>query len=307
MAGFIIKRIFQAVFVVLAVSLIVSVAIRMTGDPALMISQGATNITEADLERIREGLGLNEPFWVQYLNALKGLVTWEFGKSFVGNTPVNLLISKALPATLALAFISLAVSIAISIPLGIWAAVAKGRLADQVIRVCSLIGLSFPNFWLAMMLVLVFAVHLRLLPPSGMGGPESYLMPALTMGVILTATNVRLVRTTMLETLNAQFVMVARAKGLSEGKVLYKHALRNCAIPLITYFGLQFGGLLGGIVVIERVFNWPGMGTLALDAVAARDYPVLQAVIMILALMIVAVNLAVDIAYGLVDPRIREK
>ena len=307
MAGFIIKRIFQAVFVVLAVSLIVSVAIRMTGDPALMISQGATNITEADLERIREGLGLNEPFWVQYLNALKGLVTWEFGKSFVGNTPVNLLISKALPATLALAFISLAVSIAISIPLGIWAAVSKGKLADQVIRICSLIGLSFPNFWLAMMLVLVFAVHLKLLPPSGMAGPESYIMPALTMGVILTATNVRLVRTTMLETLNAQFVMVARAKGLSEGKVLYKHALRNCAIPLITYFGLQFGGLLGGIVVIERVFNWPGMGTLALDAVAARDYPVLQAVIMILALMIVAVNLAVDIAYGLVDPRIREK
>lgn len=307
MAGFIIKRIFQAVFVVLAVSLIVSVAIRMTGDPALMISQGATNITEADLERIREGLGLNEPFWVQYLNALKGLVTWEFGKSFVGNTPVNLLIGKALPATLALAFISLAVSIAISIPLGIWAAVSKGRLADQVIRICSLIGLSFPNFWLAMMLVLVFAVHLKLLPPSGMAGPESYIMPALTMGVILTATNVRLVRTTMLETLNAQFVMVARAKGLSEGKVLYKHALRNCAIPLITYFGLQFGGLLGGIVVIERVFNWPGMGTLALDAVAARDYPVLQAVIMILALMIVAVNLAVDIAYGLVDPRIREK
>lgn len=307
MAGFIIKRLFQAVFVVLAVSLIVSVAIRMTGDPALMISQGATGITEADLERIREGLGLNEPFWLQYLNALKGLVTWEFGKSFVGNTPVNLLISKALPATLALAFISLAVSIVISIPLGIWAAVSKGKLADQVIRICSLIGLSFPNFWLAMMLVLVFAVHLKLLPPSGMGGPESYIMPALTMGVILTATNVRLVRTTMLETLNAQFVMVARAKGLSEGKVLYKHALRNCAIPLITYFGLQFGGLLGGIVVIERVFNWPGMGTLALDAVAARDYPVLQAVIMILALMIVAVNLAVDIAYGLVDPRIREK
>lgn len=307
MAGFIIKRIFQAIFVVLAVSLIVAVAIRMTGDPALMISQGATTITEADLARIREGLGLNEPFIVQYLNSVKGLLTWNFGNSFIGNTPVNLLIDKALPATLMLAFISLAVSIILSIPLGIWAAVSKGKLADQVIRVCSLIGLSFPNFWLAMMLVLVFAVSMRLLPPSGMSGPESFVMPALTMGVILTATNVRLVRTTMLETLNAQFIMVARAKGLSETRVLYKHALRNCAIPLITYFGLQFGGLLGGIVVIERVFNWPGMGTLALDAVAARDYPVLQAVIMILALMIVAVNLAVDIAYGLVDPRIREK
>lgn len=307
MLGFIVKRIFQAIFVVLAVSLIVSVAIRMTGDPALMIAQGASTITEADLERIREGLGLNQPFWLQYLQSLKGLMTWDFGNSFLGGTPVNLLIDKALPATMSLAFLSLALSIAISIPLGIWAAVSKGRLADQVIRIASLVGLSFPNFWLAMMLVLVLAVHLQWLPPSGMTGPSSYIMPALTMGVILTATNVRLVRTTMLDILNAQFIMVCRAKGLSEAKVLYKHALRNCAIPLITYFGLQFGGLLGGIVVIERVFDWPGMGSLALDAVAARDYPVLQAVIMILALMIVAVNLVVDIAYGIVDPRIREK
>jgi peptide/nickel transport system permease protein len=130
-------------------------------------------------------------------------------------------------------------------------------------------------------------------------------MPALTMGIILTATNVRLVRTSMLETLQSQYIMVARAKGLSENKVLYKHALRNCAIPLITYIGLQFGGLLGGIVVVERVFNWPGMGTLAFDAVAGRDYPVLQATIAILSMLIIGVNLLVDIAYGLVDPRIR--
>ena len=307
MISFILKRIFQAIFVVIAVSLIVAVAVRMTGDPALMISQGATNLTEADLVRIREGLGLNEPFYVQYLNSLKGLLTWEFGNSFVGGTPINILIDRALPATLLLAFASLFVSIVISIPLGIKAAVSKGKFSDQIIRITSLIGLSFPNFWLATMLVLLFAINLRWLPPSGMSGIESFIMPALTMGVILTATNVRLVRTTMLETLNSQYIMVARAKGLSESKVLYKHALRNCAIPLITYFGLQFGGLLGGIVVIERVFNWPGMGTLAFNAVSARDYPVLQAVIMILSLMIVAVNLIVDIAYGLVDPRIRKE
>lgn len=307
MLSFILKRILQAVFVVIAVSLIVAFAIRLTGDPALMIAQGSSTITEADLVRIREGLGLNEPFAVQYLNSLKGLVTWNLGYSFVGGTPVNLLIDKALPATLMLALASMAISIVISIPLGVTAAVAKGRWPDQLIRILSLIGLSFPNFWLATMLVLVFSILLKLLPPSGMSGPESFIMPALTMGIILTATNVRLVRATMLEVLNAQFIMVARAKGLSERVVLYKHALRNCAIPLITYFGLQFGGLLGGIVVIERVFNWPGMGTLAFDAVAARDYPVLQAVIMILSLMIVAVNLIVDIAYGLVDPRIRKE
>lgn len=305
--SFILKRIFQAIFVVVAVSLIVAVAVRLTGDPAMMISQGATNLTEADLARIRDGLGLNEPFYIQYFNSLKGLLSWEFGNSFVGGTPINLLIDRALPATLLLAFASLAVSIVVSVPLGIKAAVSKGKWSDQLIRICSLIGLSFPNFWLATMLVLLLAITLKWLPPSGMGGFSSFIMPALTMGVILTATNVRLVRTTMLETLSSQYIMVARAKGLSESKVLYKHALRNCAIPLITYFGLQFGGLLGGIVVIERVFNWPGMGTLAFNAVAARDYPVLQAVIMILSLMIVAVNLIVDIAYGFVDPRIRKE
>ncbi|MDR0253841.1 MAG: ABC transporter permease, partial [Brucellaceae bacterium] len=280
-------------------------AIRMTGDPALMLTQGAGSVTEADLERIREGLGLNQPFIVQYMNFIKGLFTLDFGRSFLGGTPVSLLIKDALPATLLLAFASMAVSIIISIPLGIKAAVSRGKWADQLIRILSLVGLSFPNFWLATMLVLLFAVGLQWLPPSGMSGFSSFIMPAVTMGIILTATNVRLVRTSMLETLQSQYIMVARAKGLSENKVLYKHALRNCAIPLITYFGLQFGGLLGGIVVVERVFNWPGMGTLAFDAVSGRDYPVLQASITVLSLMIIGVNLLVDIAYGLVDPRIR--
>ncbi|MFN4011842.1 MAG: ABC transporter permease [Pannonibacter sp.] len=305
MAGFLIKRLLQAIFVVIAITLIVSFAIRLTGDPAVMMFQGGGSMTEEDLMRIRAELGTDKPFLVQYLSFMQGLVTFDLGKSFVGGTPVARLIGDALPATLMLAFVSMAVSIALSIPLGIKAATSRGKLADQVIRVFSLVGLSFPNFWLATMLVLLFAITFNLLPPSGMSGPESFIMPAVTMGVILTATNVRLVRTAMLETLQAQYVMVARAKGLSESKVLYKHALRNCAIPLITYFGLQFGGLLGGIVVIERVFNWPGMGTLAFEAVGARDYPVLQAVITVLSLMIVGINLLVDIAYGLVDPRIR--
>lgn len=305
MAGFLIKRILQAIFVVIVVTLTVAFAIRMTGDPALMLTQGAGSVTEADLERIREGLGLNQPFIVQYMNFIKGLFTLDFGRSFLGGTPVSQLIKDALPATLLLAFASMAVSIIISIPLGIKAAVSRGKWADQLIRILSLVGLSFPNFWLATMLVLLFAVGLQWLPPSGMDGFASFIMPAVTMGIILTATNVRLVRTSMLETLQSQYIMVARAKGLSENKVLYKHALRNCAIPLITYFGLQFGGLLGGIVVVERVFNWPGMGTLAFDAVSGRDYPVLQASITVLSLMIIGVNLLVDIAYGLVDPRIR--
>ncbi|MFC5989294.1 ABC transporter permease [Limoniibacter endophyticus] len=305
MAGFLIKRVLQAIFVVIAITLLVSFAIRLTGDPAMTMFQGGGSMTEDDLNRIRQALGVDKPFLTQYFLYMQGLLTFDFGRSFAGGASVSGLISQALGPTLILAFLSIIVSIIVSIPLGIKAATSRGKWSDQAIRIFSLIGLSFPNFWLATMLVLLFAITLGWLPPSGMGTWKSYIMPAFTMGVILTATNVRLVRTTMLETLSSQYVMVARAKGLSERKVLYKHALRNCAIPLITYFGIQFGGLLGGIVVIERVFNWPGLGTLAFDAVGARDYPVLQGVITVLSLLIVAINLVVDIAYGLVDPRIR--
>ncbi|MBM6595875.1 ABC transporter permease [Microvirga pudoricolor] len=304
MAGFILKRLLQAIFVILAVTLIVSFAIRLSGDPAIMLT-GAGSVTEKDLENIRQALGLNRPFLVQYLEFLSGIARGDFGRSFMGGTPVSLLISKALPSTLLLAFASLAVSIAISVPLGVYAAVKRGKWPDQVIRVLSLVGLSFPNFWLAIMMVLFFSITLGLLPPSGMEGPESFIMPALTMAIILTATNVRLVRTSMLETLSQQYIMVARSKGLRDRVVLYKHALRNSAIPLVTYIGLQFGSLIGGIVIVERVFNWPGMGTLAFDAISARDYPVLQGSITVLALFIVLINLVVDIAYGLIDPRIR--
>lgn len=304
MAGFILKRLLQAVFVILAVTLIVSFAIRLSGDPAVMLA-GGSNITEKDLQNIRQALGLERPFYVQYLAFLKGMLVGDFGRSFMGGTPVSLLISKALPATLLLAFASLFISIVLSVPLGVSAAVNRGRWPDQLIRILSLVGLSFPNFWLAIMMVLFFSITLGLLPPSGMEGPESFVMPALTMGIILTATNVRLVRTSMLETLSQQYIMVARSKGLKDRVVLYKHALRNSAIPLVTYIGLQFGGLIGGIVIVERVFNWPGMGTLAFDAISARDYPVLQGSITVLALFIVLINLLVDIAYGLIDPRIR--
>jgi peptide/nickel transport system permease protein len=307
MSGFLIKRLLQAIFVVLVVTLFVSYAVRLSGDPALMLSQGAGSVTEEDLQNIRTGLGLDRPFLVQYGDFLGGAVQGDFGMSFMGGTPVARLMGDALPATLALAFVSLLLSILVSVPLGIKAAVNKGKGVDQFIRIISLVGLSFPNFWLAIMLVLLLSITFPLLPPSGWDGAISLVLPALTMAIILSATNVRLVRTAMLETLSAQYIMVARSKGLSERVVLYKHALRNCAIPLITYIGLQFGNLIGGLVVVEKVFNWPGLGTLAFDAIANRDYPVLQGTVTVLAVIIVAVNLLVDIAYGLVDPRIRNQ
>lgn len=307
MSGFLIKRLLQAIFVVLVVTLFVAYAVRLSGDPALMLAQGAGSVTEEDLRNIREALGLERPFAVQYAEFLQGAVVGDLGKSFMGGTPVSQLIADALPATLALALVSLFLSVLVSVPLGIQAAVHKGKGIDQSIRIFSLVGLSFPNFWLAIMLVLLLSITFPLLPPSGWDGPISLVMPALTMAIILSATNVRLVRTAMLETLSAQYIMVARAKGLKDRVVLYKHALRNCAIPLITYIGLQFGNLVGGLVVVERVFNWPGLGTLAFEAIASRDYPVLQGTVTVLSVLIVSVNLLVDIAYGLVDPRIRTK
>lgn len=307
MTGFLIKRFLQALFVILAVTLLVSYAVRLTGDPALMLAQGAGSVTEQDLQNIREGLGLNQPFLFQYWQFISGLFVGDFGRSFLGGASVGGLIAGALPATLWLTFCSLAFSLIVSIPLGIHAAVHRGKWSDQLIRIFSLVGLSFPNFWLAIMLVLLFAIIYPVFPPSGMTGINSVVLPALTMGIILSATTVRLVRTSMLETLSTQYIMVVRSKGLKERNVLYKHALRNCAIPVITFIGLQFGSLIGGIVVVERVFNWPGLGTLAFESISGRDYPVLQATVTVLALLIVIANLLVDIAYGFIDPRIRIK
>lgn len=302
--SYVLKRLLQAVFVIVIVTLFVAYAIRLTGDPAMVMMGDSANVTDADLENIRQALGLNRPFYEQYLSFMGGLLTGDLGDSFFRGS-VARLVSSALPATLALALSSLAVSLILSIPLGIYAATHRGSFADQLIRIFSLIGLSFPNFWLAIMMVLLFSVTLQWLPASGYSGLTSLIMPAATMGIILTATNLRIVRTTMLDVLSSQFIMVARAKGLPERTVLYKHGLRNSSIALVTYLGLQFGGLMGGVVVVEMVFNWPGMGTLALEAISQRDYPVLQAVISILSIMIVVVNLLVDLTYVALDPRIR--
>ena len=307
MPVYILKRLFQALFVVIAVTLLVSYAIRLSGDPTAMLVSGGGAISEADLQRIRAGLGLDQPFHMQYLNFLGGVIKGDFGNSFFGGTPVWTLIAQALPATLLLSFLSLVISFLISIPLGIHAAVKAGSWSDQIIRIFSLIGLSFPNFWLAIMLVLIFSIKLEWLPSSGFLVYQGIVLPCLTLALILSAINVRIVRSAMLETLSTQYILVSRAKGLKDRVVLYKHALRNCLIPILTFVGLQFGDLLGGVVIVERVFNWPGMGSLAFDAISARDYPVLQGTITVLALMIVLTNLAIDLAYGIIDPRIGRK
>ena len=305
MTGFLIKRVLQAVFVIVAVTLLVSYAVRLTGDPALMLSQGSGSVTEQDLANIRQALGLNRPFHEQYLSYMQGLLHGDFGRSFMGGTPVAKLIGDALPATLMLAFTSLIASILISLPLGIQAAIKRGKPTDQAIRILSLVGLSFPNFWLALMLVLLLSITFPLLPPSGWSGPASLVLPSLTMAIILSATNIRLVRTTMLETLSAQYIMVARSKGLKERIVLYKHALRNGVLPVVTMLGLQFGNVLAGAILVETVFNWPGLGRLAFDSVLRRDYPTLLGILLFASLLVVVMNQLTDLAYRLIDPRIK--
>lgn len=300
---FILKRTAQAVFVVFAVSFLVALAIRLSGDPTDTLA-GDSNASAEDRAMMREALGLDRPFLVQYGDFMGGLLSGDPGNSFFRG-PIAPLLSKSLKATVILAFASLAVSLVIALPLGIYAARHRGSRMDQLIRILSLAGLSFPNFWLGLMLMLLFSVTLRWLPPSGYEGPSSVILPALTMGLILTASNLRIVRSAMLEVLSRPHIMVARAKGLSEGAVVYRHALRNAAITIVTYLGLQFGSLMGGVVIVELVFNWPGMGYLAFEAIGQRDYPVIQTVVTVFAAMIVAVNLLVDLTYTALDPRIR--
>ncbi len=305
MAGLLLRRLVQAVFVVLVVTLLVSFAVRLSGDPTASLLTGSGEITQADLDRIRASLGIDRPFLAQYFSFLRGVLVGDFGVTFFSRQSVGSLIAGALPATLLLAALSLGLSLAVSLPLGIHAAARRGSFADHLVRLLSLVGLSFPNFWLGIMLVLIFSIRLHWLPTSGFFTASSVVLPAATLAIILSAVNVRLVRSIMLETLSQQYIMVARSKGLRERRVLWRHALRNCMIPLLTYVGLQFGDLLGGVVIIERVFNWPGIGSLAFDAIAARDYPIVEGVVVVLASMVVAVNLAVDVAYGLIDPRVR--
>ncbi|MDA9557337.1 ABC transporter permease [Vibrio sp.] len=307
MSQFLAKRFLQALFVLLAVALIVFWAIRLSGDPTLlMLGDSAGSISDEELAALRASLGVDQPFWVQFGHYILALFQGDMGTSFFTKTPVMDMIAESLPDTLLLAVTALVISVVISLPAGIYAAINKGRWPDQVLRVVSLLGLSFPNFWLALIFVLIFSVTLGWLPASGNEGFASMILPTVTLGLILATTNIRLVRTTMLDTLSAQYIIVARGKGLKERVVLYKHALRNCAIPLVTYLGLQFGNLMGGVVIIEQVFARPGMGSLAFDAIAQRDFPVLQGTVIALALIVILVNLTVDILYGVLDPRIRE-
>lgn len=305
MVRYIAARTAGAAIVLAAITLFVAFAIRLTGDPAVALFEGAGAPSRQDIERIQHAFGTDRPFVVQYAAFLAHGVRGDLGTSFRSGQPVTAMIADRAGATLLLAVGGMAVALAIAFPLGVYAATHRDALTDFLIRVASLLGLSFPNFLLGIMLILALAVRLRWLPPSGDAGPASLVLPSTTLGIILASTLVRLVRATLLDTLGQPYVRTARAKGLRELRVVVRHGLRNALLPVVTFIGLQFGGLLGGVVVLENVFAWPGLGQLALQAVSYRDYPVVQGVVVVLAVGVVLVNLLVDLSYGLLNPRVR--
>jgi len=273
------------------------------GDPVQqMLGEGAR---AQDLQQLRHALGLDLPLHVQYGRYLAGLVRGDWGQSFRFQTPVLRVVLERYPATLELAVVGLLVCIAIAVPAGVLAAHRRGHPADRAVGFFTLLGLSVPNFALGPVLILVFSIELGWLPVSGRGGPAHLLLPAITLGGALAAILTRMVRGSMIEELSSDYVRTARAKGLPESAVLFRHAFRNALIPIVTILGLQFGTLLAGTIVTETIFSWPGIGRLAVQAISARDYPLLQGCILVIALSYVVVNLVTDFVYALVDPRIR--
>jgi peptide/nickel transport system permease protein len=303
MAAYALRRIAQSIFVLLGISLIVFVALHLTGNPALAMLRGG-NPTRQDVVAMEHQLGLDQPLPVQYLVFLKNALHGDLGTSYFYQAPALSLVFERLPATLLLTMSAMVVSLVIAFPLGILSAVRPNGLIDFGGRVFALLGISFPNFWLGIMLVLIFSVRLGWLPPSGSGSFQYLILPAVTLGLILTGITTRLIRSSVLEVIGLDYVRTAKAKGLDYPRILTKHVLRNALLPVVTYIGLQFGTLLGGAVIIEQVFSWPGVGQLSLGAVNQGDYPVVQASVLVLAALIILVNLVVDLSYGFIDPRI---
>ncbi len=304
MQRYIARRLVQGVVTLFLVSIVVFILGRLTGDPvALLLSEFSTF---EDQEMLTRQLGLDKPLPEQYAIFSWNAVRGDLGRSIRGDrAPALELVLERLPATLQLASISASLSFLIGLPLGVLAALKRGSLVDTISRVLALLGQATPVFWLGIVAMYVFSVQLGWLPTSGYGTPKQFVLPVAALSAFMVAAFLRLTRSGMLEALDSEYVKLARIKGLSETTVVWKHALRNSLIPVITYLGTVFGRMVTGTVVVETVFAWPGVGRLAFDAVMLRDFPVLQAVVLFMATAFLVINLVVDILYAYIDPRIR--
>lgn len=303
MAQYLFRRLWQFVVVLLGVSAVTFAITNLTGNPAALLLP--PDASQAQVEALSRRLGLDQPLHVQYGRFLANAVTGDFGNSLRQGRPALEVVMERVPATALLGFTALALSILVAVPVGTFTAVRRGSFYDTFATGLVLLGQSLPSFWLGLMVILVFGVTLRWLPISGMGTWLQLVGPALTLSFFPMARNVRLLRSSVIETLNLDFVRTARSKGLPEHVIVRKHVLRNALIPFVTIVGLQVGFLLGGAVIVETIFAWPGIGRLMVQAVQGRDFPVIQAGVILIATAFMVVNLLTDLLYAALNPRIR--
>jgi peptide/nickel transport system permease protein len=303
MGRYLLVRCIESLVTLVVISMVVFVLARATGDPVtLLISDKAT---AQDMALLKQQLGLDQPVPVQYWVFITNAVTGNLGKSLADKGDVGRLIADRFPNSLLIGGPALALSTVLGIALGVAAAVGRNTWVDKAVRVVSVLGQSVPSFWLAIMLIFVFSVMLRLLPTSGMGSLDHYVLPVAVLTFFALPLRTRLMRSSMLEILDTEYIKLARAKGLSEGAVIWRHALKNALSPQLTSFGLTLAFAITGSVVIETVFAWPGLGQLAYQAMLSRDYPLIQGTVLLVAVFVLASNLLVDVLYAYVDPRIR--
>jgi peptide/nickel transport system permease protein len=304
MRSYLVRRSWQSAVTLFGVSLLVFVILRVIpGDPAkMLLPEGAP---QSAVDELNRHLGLREPLWIQYGIFLKSIVRGDFGQSFQYRSPALQVVVERLPATLELTLTAMLLTALFGVSIGIVAAVRPRSRYDYAGTVLAVLGQSLPNFWLGIMLILLFGVTLRWLPTSGFQGWSYLVLPSITLAAFPTALVARLTRSSMLEILGQEYIRTGRAKGLAERIVVLRHALKNAAIPLLTVIGLQIGTLLGGAVITESIFAWPGMGKLTVDAIFFRDFPVVQTILILSATIFVAINLLVDLLYTVFDPRIR--
>ena len=303
MKSYALRQLVQLVVVILGISMLVFAILHVIGDPVLLLLP--QNAGKEEYERYHKLLGLDKPVYVQYWKFASRAAQGDFGKSWYTDTPAFKLVLERMPPTLYLTTAGLITALLIALPLGILAALKRHSFVDNLCTMVAVAGQAMPIFWLGIMLIIIFAVRLKALPASGYGTWQHFLMPAFTLGAFLAPITMRLVRSGVIEILNMDYIRTARAKGFAEPTVIVKHAFRNACIPVITVLGLQFGQLLGGAIVTETVFAWPGVATLTVDSIRNQDFPVVQCAVVLLALIIVAVNFLVDMVVGLLDPRIR--
>jgi peptide/nickel transport system permease protein len=303
MQRYIFRRIFQSLLTLLVLSMLIFIVCRLTGDPVtLMLPDDASH---EDVAQLRAALGLEKPLPVQYWLFLSSAVRGDFGRSIKGQVPVLDLIEERLPNSLKLALVALLITVILAFPLGVVAAVKKGTSADTLANLIAVLGQSLPQFWVGIVLIQIFAVHLRWLPVAGTGSLWHYILPGFTLGWFLVAGIMRLLRSSMLDVLDSEFVKLARIKGVSGWSVVWKHALKNAIIPVLTFAAIYLAILITGAILVETVFAWPGIGQLIYQGIVYRDFPVIQAVVLLTAVIVVTVNFVVDISYAYLDPRIR--